>query len=81
VSPVLLVVTLVLVAVAGTAVVLTHDPGRQAIVLGVFGLWLTVAFVLFQAPDVALSELAVGTAIVPLLVMLTVNTVRRRSGR
>jgi energy-converting hydrogenase B subunit D len=81
VSPVLLVVALVLVAVAGTVVVFTHDPGRQAIVLGVFGLWLTVAFVFFQAPDVALSELAVGTAIVPLLVMLTVSTVRKRSGR
>jgi energy-converting hydrogenase B subunit D len=81
VSPVLLVAALVLVAAAGTLVVFTPDPGRQAVVLGVFGLWLTVAFVLFQAPDVALSELAVGTAIVPLLVMLTIRTVRRRSGR
>jgi energy-converting hydrogenase B subunit D len=81
VSPVLLVAALVLVAAAGTLVVFTPDPGRQAVVLGVFGFWLTVAFVLFQAPDVALSELAVGTAIVPLLVMLTIRTVRRRSGR
>jgi multisubunit Na+/H+ antiporter MnhB subunit len=30
-----------------------------------------------QAPDVALSQLAVGSAITPLLVLLTVRKVRR----
>ena len=77
---VLLVLALLGVAVAGTVVALTHDPERQAVTLSVFGLLLGTLFVLAAAPDVALSQLAVGTALVPLLVLLTVRTVRRRSG-
>lgn len=80
-SAVLLVLALVAVGVAGTVVALTPDPERQAVVLAVFGLLLGVTFVLFAAPDVALSQLAVGSVLVPLLVLLTVRTVRRRTGR
>jgi uncharacterized MnhB-related membrane protein len=32
-----------------------------------------------QAPDVALSEIGVGTAIVPLMVMLAVRKTERRN--
>lgn len=70
-------VALVLTAISGTAVVLTRDPERQAITLSAFGLVLTVLFVALQAPDVALSELGVGAAIVPLMVMLAVRKLRR----
>ncbi|ATY13100.1 DUF4040 domain-containing protein [Amycolatopsis sp. AA4] len=73
-----LLVALALVAAAGFAVVTTHDPKRQAITLTVFSLCLTVLFVVFQAPDVALSELAVGAAIVPLLVLLTLRKTGKR---
>ncbi|NUP16376.1 MAG: DUF4040 domain-containing protein, partial [Streptomyces sp.] len=34
-----------------------------------------------QAPDVALSQLAVGGALTPLLLLLSVRKVRRRKGR
>jgi energy-converting hydrogenase B subunit D len=78
---VLLTLALLGVAVAGSVVALTPDPERQAVTLSVFGLLLGAVFVLAAAPDVALSQLAVGTALVPLLVLLTVRTVRRRSGR
>ncbi|NMH96445.1 DUF4040 domain-containing protein [Pseudonocardia sp. K10HN5] len=67
-----------MVAAAGTAVVLTRNPSRQAVQMAVFGLCLTVLFVVLQAPDVALSQLAVGTAVVPLMVMLTVQKTRGR---
>ena len=69
---------LALVAVAGTVVVFTGEPSRQAVVLSVYGVLLTLLFVLFQAPDVALSQAVVGTAVVPLMVLLTVRTVRGR---
>jgi energy-converting hydrogenase B subunit D len=78
---VLLTLALLAVAVAGTVVALTPDPERQAVTLSVFGLLLGTVFVLAAAPDVALSQIAVGTALVPLLVLLTVRTVRRRAGR
>jgi energy-converting hydrogenase B subunit D len=76
----LLALMLTLVAVAGTVVVWTGKPGRQAVVLSVFGLALTVLLVVLQAPDVALSQLAVGTAVVPLMVLLTTRKIRRLRG-
>lgn len=74
---VLLAAALLMVAAAATVVVLTPDPARQAAPLSVLGLLLAVLFVLLQAPDVALAQLAVGAAIVPLMVLLTI----RRAGR
>ncbi|MFI6452720.1 hydrogenase subunit MbhD domain-containing protein [Streptosporangium amethystogenes] len=75
-SEVLVLVALTLVTVAGTAVVRTTAPDCQALTLSIFGLTLTLLFVVLQAPDVALSQLAIGTALVPLMVMLTI----RRTG-
>ena len=44
--------------------------------LSVFGLLLSVLFLTLSAPDVALSQIGVGTAIVPLMVMLAVRRTR-----
>ncbi len=74
----LIFLALGLVTVAGTLVVLTRDPARQAVILSVFGLTLAILFVTVQAPDVALSQLAIGTAVVPLMIMLTIQ---KLSGR
>ena len=64
-------------AVTGTAVALTRDPTRQALVLAGYGLVLGLLMVALQAPDVALAQVAVGTAVVPLLVVLTVAKCER----
>ncbi len=64
-------VALVLVAAGGTVVVLTREPRKQTLVLGVYGMLLTILFMALQAPDVALSELAVGTAALPLMLLVT----------
>jgi uncharacterized MnhB-related membrane protein len=37
---------------------------------------MTLLFVLLSAPDVALSQVVVGTAIVPLMVLLTIRKIR-----
>ncbi len=71
-------VTLTLVGMAGTAVVVTREPERLAVMLSGFGITLGLLFMALQAPDVALSQIGVGTAIVPLMVMLTVRKVRQR---
>ena len=67
---------LILVALGGTAVVLCRDPLRQAIVAGVFGLLLAILFFVFQAPDVALSEIVIGTIGVPVMILLTLAKLR-----
>ncbi|WP_405578777.1 Na(+)/H(+) antiporter subunit B [Streptomyces sp. NBC_01190] len=73
-------VALVLVTVAATCAALTRDPAKQAVVLSVLGVCLALLFLVVQAPDVALSQLAVGTAITPLLILLTVRKIRRGPG-
>jgi len=75
---VLQAVALVLVAIAGTAVALTRDPTRQVLVTGFFGLLLTILFLVFQAPDVALSQIVVGGIALPLMVLLTLAKLRQR---
>ncbi|MGW7608557.1 Na(+)/H(+) antiporter subunit B [Streptomyces sp. NPDC054766] len=77
----LVVISLFLVAATATAAVLVRDPARQALVLSVLGLTLAVLFTVLQAPDVALSQLAVGSALTPLLILLSVRKVRRRGQR
>ncbi|MGC0327928.1 energy-converting hydrogenase B subunit D [Streptomyces sp. SAI-170] len=78
-ADVVVAVTLLGVAAAATAAVAVRDPVRQALVLSVLGLALAVLFTVLQAPDVGLSQLAVGTAVTPLLLLLTVRKVRRRA--
>ncbi|MGF0176495.1 Na(+)/H(+) antiporter subunit B [Streptomyces sp. Marseille-Q5077] len=76
-----IVVALLLVAGCATVAVLVRDPVRQALVLAVLGVVLAVLFTAVQAPDVALSQLAVGGALTPLLLLLSVRKVKRRKGR
>jgi energy-converting hydrogenase B subunit D len=73
---VVIAVLLGLVALGGTAVVLTEDPGRQAVTLSGFGLSLGLLFLALGAPDVSLSQIAVGAAFVPLVVLLTIRKIR-----
>ncbi|MEU0039804.1 hydrogenase subunit MbhD domain-containing protein [Streptomyces sp. NPDC006333] len=77
----LILIALLFVAVTATAAVAVRDPARQALVLAVLGLTLAVLFTVLQAPDVALSQLAVGSAFTPLLILLSVRKVRRRGRR
>jgi len=69
-------VLLVVTAVAGTTVVLTRDPVRQAVVSGMFGLSLTALFFAFSAPDVALSMLVVSSVALPIMTLLTLARMR-----
>lgn len=74
---VLAAVSLILVAFGGTAVVLCRDPLRQAIVSGVFGLLLAILFFIFQAPDVALSEIVIGSIGLPVMILLALAKLRQ----
>ena len=68
--------SLIAVAVAGTAVVATRDPLRQAVTAGVLGVALAVLFLAFGAPDVALSQIVVAGVAVPVMVLLTLAKIR-----
>lgn len=69
-------VLLVLVGFAGTLVALAREPLRQAILAGSFGVLLALLFFALQAPDVALSQLAVGAVAVPAMILMALAEVR-----
>jgi uncharacterized MnhB-related membrane protein len=72
------VVSLVLVAVGGGAVTLASDPVRQTLLLGVYGLALTMLFFSLQAPDVALSEIVVSAIGLPVIVFAALRRIRHQ---
>jgi energy-converting hydrogenase B subunit D len=71
------IVVLVLVAAGALVVVRTKDRVRLVLVLSVYGILLAVLFFVFQAPDVALSEITVGTVALPLILLLAIAKVRK----
>ena len=73
---VLLGTVLVLVAAAGTVVVVLRDPLRQAIAVSLFGILLGIFFFSVQAIDVALSEIVVGAVALPLMILLALAKIR-----
>ncbi len=66
----------VLVALGAPVVVLTRDPLKQIVVSGIFGYTLVAAFMVLQAPDVALSMLVVSSVAYPIVVLSAIARVR-----
>jgi len=55
-------------------VVLSRRPERQVVTYSLFGLTLGVLFLALQAPDVALSQVTVGGAVTPMMILLAIRT-------
>jgi energy-converting hydrogenase B subunit D len=72
------VVTMILVGAAALAVVLQPDPLRQAVTNALYGLLLVPLIVIFQAPDVALSMIVVGSVACPLILLVAIARERQR---
>ena len=72
---------ILLVGICGTCVVLARDPLRQALMTSLYGLVLGVLFFAFQAPDVALSQITVGSVALPAMILLAVARTRARAAR
>jgi len=69
---------LAMVCLGGLGVVLTREPVRQSIAVSFYGLLLALLFFLFQAPDVALSQITVGAVALPLMILLALAKIRRK---
>lgn len=69
-------VAFALVALAAPAVVLTRNLMRLVVVNGLYGLVLVLLFMIYGAPDVALSMLVVTTVAYPLVLLVAVTRVR-----
>ena len=73
------IVALIAVGVGGGAVVLTREPLRQTMVLGIYGIALTLLFFAFQAPDVALSQIVVTSVGLPLIILAALRKIRQHA--
>ncbi|HYX89266.1 MAG TPA: hydrogenase subunit MbhD domain-containing protein [Gaiellaceae bacterium] len=67
-----------LVALFALTVALTRELVRLAMLASLYALSLVVLFLVFQAPDVALSEVVVGAVAFPLVIVIAV--VKQRGG-
>jgi energy-converting hydrogenase B subunit D len=72
---------LLLIAITALAVVRTRNIVSQVLALTFYGLLLAVMFFVFQAPDVALSQIVIGAVALPLIVMLAEAKMQRRIRR
>ena len=74
-------VILLLGAGVAPAVVLSRDPKSQVVTLSFYGLICALMFFIFQAPDVALSQITIGAVMLPLMIMLALTKMRRQNLR
>lgn len=72
---------LIFVGLAGTAVVFTRNPLKQIIGLTFYGLLMALMFFIFQAPDVAFSQIVIGAVVLPLMVLLTLAKLKVKEQR
>lgn len=64
-----------LLLLAGTATALARDPFRQMIMSGLNAMLLIALFVVFQAPDVALSAMAASAVASPVMIAIALAKV------
>jgi uncharacterized MnhB-related membrane protein len=68
-------VALLFTALGALVVVLARDLVRQALLFSLYGFSLVVLFLVFQAPDVALSALVVSAIAYPLVLVAAIARV------
>jgi len=67
---------LLLLILTSTSVVLTRTPRRQGLAMAANGCVLSALFMTLQAPDVAFSEIVVGTVALPLFFYTALSGLR-----
>jgi energy-converting hydrogenase B subunit D len=73
---VLQIFALAAIALGAPAVVLTREPLRQAVVVGIYGLALALLFLIWNAPDVSLSQIVISAVGLPAMILLAVAKIR-----
>ena len=73
-------ILLLLLLITGVTAPLQKHPLIMVITFTLFGLVLSVLWMLLQAPDLAITEAAVGTGVTGVLFYLTLRRIRRMQG-
>lgn len=72
-------IILLFVALAAPGVVLTREPLKQCMAVSFYGLLFAILFFVFQAPDVALSQITIGAVILPAIILLALVKMSRQN--
>ena len=74
---------LVVVGMVVSAILATHFDNllSSVIALGITGLFAAAEFLILHAPDVAISEAAVGAALTPLIFIVTLKKIKGRDDK
>ena len=74
---------LVILGLVVSAILAVHLENllSAVIALGVTGLFAAAEFLILHAPDVAISEAAVGAALVPLIFIVTLRKIKGGDGK
>ena len=75
-----LVVALATLGAAGVAIV-TRSTVTAVLAAGLVSLFASVLFVLLAAPDVAMTEAAIGSGLTTFLFFFVMGRIRRESGK
>lgn len=74
----LLTMSLAMTVLAGLLAVALRDLLAAALALGAQGLFLSLAFYLLQAPDVAIAQAGIGAALTTAIFLLAIRRTRRK---
>lgn len=74
---------LIVVGLVVSAILASHFDNllSSVIALGATGLFAAAEFLLLHAPDVAISEAAVGAALTPIIFIVTLRKIKRREDK
>jgi len=72
-------IVLIFVGLSAPGVVLTRNPLSQCIAVSFYGLLLALLFFIFQAPDVALSQITIGAVVLPAFILLALVKMQRQN--
>ena len=73
-------ILLLLLIITGAAAPLQKHPLIMILTFTTFGLVMSVIWMLLQAPDLAITEAAVGTGVSGVLFFLTLRRIRQMQG-
>lgn len=71
------ILLLVLLLIAALSVISARDNLKAVIIFSVFSMICAFLYYLYQAPDVAIAELAIGAAIIPLIYVIAISRHRK----
>lgn len=71
------IVISVLLVIAGLMIVLSKNIIRTVIFLSLLSMLTAVAFVILKAPDVAVTEVVIGSGLITFLFLATLQSVKK----